>query len=103
MPGIEYTQDNWPSADEFVGRLREVEAQYDPVNKLLMLERELAILEQTHGISSEEFLQRYQAGKMGDAPEFIRWVGQYKLYLNLRSMISASLQLVITEGHTALA
>ena len=100
MPGIEYTQDNWPSADEFVRRLRETEEQYDPVDKLLTLERKLAALEQTHGMSSEEFLQRYHAGQMEDTLEFVRWAGQYKLYLNLRDMISTSLQLVITEGHT---
>ena len=86
MPGIEYTQDNWPSADEFVRRLREAEEQYDPVDKLLTLERKLAALEQTHGMSSEEFLQRYQAGEMGDALEFVRWAGEYKLYLRWKPL-----------------
>ena len=101
MSQIEYTQDNWPSSDEFVRHLRESSEQYDPVDKLLSLERKLAVLEQTHGIRSDEFYQRYQSGQMGDDLEFVRWAGQYRLYLNLRDMISDGLRLVVTQGYAA--
>jgi hypothetical protein len=39
-------------------------------------------------ISSAEFLHQYQSGQMGDAVEFVGWVGRYKLYLNLKQAIS---------------
>ena len=95
---IEYTSGFLPSAEQFALQLREISAQYDPADKLLSLERDIALFEQTHGLASSEFFHRYQAGTMGDSIEYVRWVGRYKLYQNLKSLISASLQMVVTEN-----
>ena len=100
MSGLEYTQNELPPAEEFVRQLRRAEVQYDPVDKLLALERELALLEQKHNISSADLFQQYQAGEIGDAVEFVSWMGRYKQYLDLKRLISRSLQLVLTESHT---
>lgn len=101
MSSIEYTQKDWPSADQFMRQLRESAEQYDPVEKLLSLERKLASLEQTYGLSSDEFYQRYQTGQMGDDLVFVTWAGQYRLYVNLRDMISNGLRMVATERYVA--
>lgn len=100
---IEYTSGSMPSAEQFALQLREISAQYNPVDKLLSLERDMALFEQTHGLTSSEFFRRYQAGTMGDSIEYVRWAGRYKLYQNLKDMISASLQLVIAESYSVAA
>ena len=87
MSNIEFSEGNLPSVEEFVRRLQEAKLQYDPVDKLLALERELAALEQQHHIASDEFFRRYQVGEMGDATEYVRWAGRYRLYQNLKEMI----------------
>lgn len=83
MPTYEFNQNTMPSPEEFAQLLREGDEQYDPVEELLSLERELAHLEEKHNMPSSEFYQKYQRGEMGDAVEFVRWAGRYRLYLNL--------------------
>ncbi len=99
MSGLEYVHSELPPVDEFVRQLRQVEDQYDPVDKLLAFERELALLERKHNISSSDLYERYQAGEMRDAIEFVSWVGRYKQYLELKRMISSSLQLILTGSY----
>jgi len=100
---IEYTGEFLPTPETFAQQLREVSAQYDPVEKLLSLERDMAVFEQTHGITSSEFFRRYQAGMMGDAIEYMRWAGRYKLYQSLKGLISSSLQMVVAENFSVAA
>lgn len=100
---IEYTGEFLPTPETFSQQLREISAQYDPVDKLLSLERDMAQFEQTHGLTSSEFFHRYQAGTMGDAIEYVRWAGRYRLYKNLKEMISHSLQMVVAENFSVAA
>jgi len=100
---FEYAGGVLPTPETFIQQLREVSAQYDPIDKLLSLERDMALLEQAHGLSSPEFFRRYQAGEMGDSIEYVRWAGRYKLYQNLKSLITASLQMVVAEKYTIVA
>ena len=100
---IEYSGGSLPSPELFAQQLREVSAQYNPVDKLLSLERDMALFEQTHGLSSNEFFRRYQAGTMGDSIEYVRWAGRYKLYQNLKSLISTSLEIVVAENYSVAA
>lgn len=97
MPILEFEQETMPSPETFIRLLQQMDEKYDPVEELLTLERQLAGLEARHNISSTDFFERYQAGEMGDDAEFISWSGRYKLYLNLKQAISASLQLVVAE------
>jgi hypothetical protein len=71
--------------------------QCDPLEELLRLERMLSQLEWQHGLDSAEFYHRFQSGEMGDDLTYVRWAGQYQLYLNLKQTISASLRLVVTQ------
>lgn len=99
MATLNFSGNQLPALAEFLQQLREADEQYDPVEKLLTLERQLAVLEQKHGITSPEFFQRYQAGAMGDSVEFVSWAGRYRLYRELKAAISASLKLVVSESH----
>lgn len=97
MPIIEFTQNNQPSVAELRQLLQDAEENYDPIEELLHLERQLAQLEQTHNLTSVEFYRRYQAGEMGDDVAFIAWAGRYRLYLQLKQTISNSLKLVLAN------
>ena len=88
MPAIEFNQDNKPSVAELRQLLQDAAGNYDPLEELLQLERQLAQLEQTHGLGSVEFYRRYQAGEMGDDVAIVAWAGRYRLYLRLRRTIS---------------
>jgi hypothetical protein len=71
--------------------------QYDPVDELLWLQRELGGLEQKYGISSEECFQRFHNGQMGDDPEIFNWVSLYKGFQHLKSAITEALERVAAE------
>jgi hypothetical protein len=86
-----------PDPEEFKQLLQTASEQYDPVEELLNLERQLLELEQKHNLASSEFYRRYQAGEMGDDITFVTWAGRYKLFLSLKKAISESLKLVLTE------
>jgi hypothetical protein len=101
MPMFEYNQETMPSSQEFIKTLREASEQYDPVEELLRLERELVHLEQEHNMSSPEFYRLYQTGQLGDDVAIIEWAGRYKLYLRLKQAISNSLNLVVTSQAAA--
>jgi hypothetical protein len=103
MAKVEFTSGKLPPLVEFMQQIASEDAQYDPVEKLLSLERDLFVLEQKYKLSSAEFYQQYQAGVAGDSVEFVGWAGRYRLYRNLRQAISASLQLVISEQQPVLA
>jgi hypothetical protein len=102
MPMLEYNKETMPSPEEFIKVIRESSEQYDPVEELLRLERELVRLEQEHNMSSPEFYRQYQNGQLGDDVTIIEWAGRYRLYLRLKQAISESLNLVITSQTAAL-
>jgi hypothetical protein len=88
---VEELRQWWQTQDE----------QYDPVEELLRLERELSRFERAHNLSSAEFFRRYESGEMGDELSFVRWAGRYRLYQSLKRSISESLQLVISQSSIA--
>ncbi|MCB0049919.1 MAG: hypothetical protein KDE24_10290, partial [Caldilinea sp.] len=77
--------------------MRESSEQYDPVDKLLALQRELIELEAKYGISSAEAFQQYQNGEAGDDRERMWWAGRYRQYIQLKAMLSESLQLIVSS------
>jgi len=84
------------SAAEIVTAMREQNATYDPLDKLLQLQRDLFLLEEKHNLPSDEFYRRYQAGQMGDDIEIIGWAGRYRLFLELRAMITDGLNQIVS-------
>ena len=71
--------------------MREQAADYDPIDKLLQLQRDLLALEQRYDLPSPEFYRRYQAGEMGDDVEIVGWAGRYRAFVELRDSIADSL------------
>ncbi len=63
--------------------VRQAMENLDPQKELEELREELRQFEQQFGMSSEEFIAKYEQGKMGDSAEVIRWAGEYRMYLRL--------------------
>ena len=70
--------------------VRERNAEYDPLDRLLQLQRELVTLETQHGLASTAMFRRFQAGELGDDAEIVAWVGRYRMFLELREIVPAS-------------
>ncbi len=103
MTVLEFSELNLPSAEEFRRLWQQADEDYDPLEDLLRLERELALLEAEHELDSAEFFSRYQAGEVGDEIAYVTWAGRYRLYMNLRHAISESLRLVVTVADVPLS
>jgi hypothetical protein len=95
MPALEFSQTNKPSLETLRKWLQQQSEQYDPLEELLRLQQELNQFEQQYNLASDEFIQRYEAGEMGDEIAFVRWAGRYRLYTNLKQAISTSLKLIV--------
>ncbi len=100
MPKFTYIDGNLPDSETLRRQLREASEQYDPVDELLAIERELIDLEQRHGVLSAEFYTRFLAGEGGDLPDDVAWVGLYEGFLSLKTTISESLKIVVAEPMT---
>lgn len=85
MTQVEYQGESLPTPEEFRRQLSEAREQYDPVETLLAMQRELIELEAKYGMPSAEAYRRYQAGEAGDDIELVWWVGRYRQYLQLGS------------------
>ena len=94
---LQYDSQSLPTPEEFHKALREASEQYDPVEELLQLQRELYALEQRYHLSSAECYRRFAAGEMGDDPEIFAWVGRYRGFTHLKAAISEGLRIVATE------
>jgi len=103
MPSFEFNSETMPTPEEFTRMLREASEQYDPVEELLRLERELVTLERKYDMSSAEFYSQYQSGELGDAMDFIEWAGLYRLHSRLKKLISSSLDVVVTTGSAVIS
>ncbi|MFH1562737.1 MAG: hypothetical protein ABIF11_04870 [Nitrospirota bacterium] len=47
-------------------------------------ERLLSDFENRYEMNSNEFFEKYQLGKLGDASEMIDWAGEYKILMKLK-------------------
>jgi len=96
MARVKFTKENMPKTrEEFQRALKEAMSQSNPVDDLLELAVELHDYELEYGMTSAAFFAKYQRGEMGDAMPFIKWAGNYQLYVNLKNNIQASLDRVI--------
>ena len=102
MPQIVFANEPRLDREQMIEMLRSGDEQYDPVEELLDLQRELIAFEQEHGISSVELHRRYHAGEMGDAVEVVHWAGLYRQYVQLKSVISDSLNVVVSTSSVLL-
>jgi len=55
--------------------------------KLVSFRDKLAVFEQTNGMSTAEFQTRFDAGELGDAPEWFDWDGYAELAASLEKKL----------------
>ena len=59
-------------------------AHASPLDALLALKADLLAHEHRHGMSSDVFIARYQAGELGDKRDLVAWAGDYQLYQSIK-------------------
>jgi hypothetical protein len=101
MPELSYESQSLPTPEEFRRALREAGEQYNPVEELLRLQRELTGLEQKYGVSSADCYSLFYEGKMGDDPEIFGWVSRYRGFQHLKSAILEALENIAVEPQAA--
>jgi len=89
MTELSFTQENMPEPEEFQQMLTEAMAETSPVDSLLELVIELSKYERQYGMTSAEFIQRYQRGELGDDPDTLPG-GQRQPDLPLRQRAAPS-------------
>jgi hypothetical protein len=52
------------------------------------LKQHLPAFEESYGMTSAEFLGKYQAGKMGDSREMMRWAWLYSVAAKLGALVA---------------
>ena len=95
MPTTRLTTENWPgSVTEFRRILQEAWYSGSPIDDFVQLVRDLALLEQKHGLSSAEFYRRYQQGEMGDEVEIMRWATKFEIYQEMKEDLDNTFSLL---------
>jgi hypothetical protein len=56
--------------------------------KLALLEQDLTEFEGRYELSSDAFFNRFQAGEMGDAMDFVEWASLFQMTQRLRERIA---------------
>ncbi|MFQ6015302.1 MAG: hypothetical protein ACE5NP_07655 [Anaerolineae bacterium] len=91
MAKITITEENKPTPEEFRRMLEEAMAKSNPVDELIELSHELYELEQRYGMSSAEFYDKYQKGKLGDDEDVMHWAILYDSFLRRKQLLEAAL------------
>lgn len=72
--------------------MRKQRTEYSsPIDALVAVSKRLSTHENRCVMSSEEFFDRYNRGKLDDDAEFIDWANDYRHYLALRAALEAQL------------
>lgn len=93
MAKITITPDNLLSLDEFKVLLEQTEARSSTMDYIFRLLRELVAFEEKFNMATDVFYARFVRGEMADDLPFVKWAGQYELYLEAKQEIDAQLQL----------
>jgi len=58
---------------------------YDsPIDTIVALAKRLSLYEESYGLSSEDFYDRFSKGLMEDSLDFVEWSNDYQNFLVLR-------------------
>ena len=52
--------------------------------QLELLQKDLVEFEEKYGFTSEEFIERFQKGELGDDADFMEWNALYKMHRKLK-------------------
>jgi hypothetical protein len=62
------------------------------VDALVALSKRLSLYENRHRMTSEEFFNGYEKGRMEDSLNFVEWANDYQHYLAIRVEIEKQLR-----------
>ncbi len=90
MPELTYTQQNIPASGKILReQLNNALTDSAVLDDFVEIIRELTRLEIKHGMASQLFWQKFQAGEMGDDIEWVRWANKYEIYHEMYANISS--------------
>ncbi|MCB9430846.1 MAG: hypothetical protein H6668_02585 [Ardenticatenaceae bacterium] len=90
MPILEFTHETMPkSGAELKAILQQLQLSSSPIEDLIKLVRDLKQLEIKHQMDSADFYTQFQAGKLGDSIEFMRWANKYEFYQAVKTDIES--------------
>jgi len=61
------------------------------VDALVAVAKRLSLYENRHHMTSEEFFNSYEKGRMEDSMDFVEWANDYRHYLTIRLEIEKQL------------
>ena len=62
------------------------------VDALVAVTKRLAIYEDRHGMTSEDFFDRYTKGALQDTQDFVEWANDYKHFMALKLELERTTQ-----------
>jgi hypothetical protein len=72
--------------------MRKQRTEYSsPVDALVAVSKRLGTFENRRSMTSEDFIDRYRRGQLGDDAELVDWANDYAHYLAIRSALEARL------------
>lgn len=74
-----------------VGMRKETIKYSSPVDALVAVAKRLSVYENRHGITSEDFYDKYQKGEMDDSMDLVEWANDYRHFVAIRSEIEKHL------------
>lgn len=94
MTKIRFTSESIPQTDEELRQvLRQALEQATPLDDFVQVIRELAQYELQHGMDSDSFFARFEAGELGDEVELVRWANKYEIYQETRAYLEQMVEI----------
>ena len=95
MPKLHFSKENMPqSSEEFRQILREAWEKFNPIDDFVEVIRELTLLEQRYGMTSQDFYAKFQSGELEDESDFFHWATQYEIYLEIKETLEKTFELL---------
>jgi hypothetical protein len=82
------------SGEKLKETLQQTLEQTQPLDDFVRLVRGLAQYEIRHGMSSETFFARFEAGQLGDEVDLLRWANQYQIYRETKAELDHMVDLI---------
>lgn len=95
MAKIRFTSESIPqTGEELRGVLRQALEQATPLDDFVQVIRDLTQYELHHGMDSDSFFARFEAGELGDEVELVRWANKYEIYQETKADLEQVVELV---------
>ena len=95
MPKIMFTPETMPqSGEDLKQSLRKALEGTPPLGDFIQVIRDLTQLEIRHGMNSQQFFVRFEAGELGDDIDFIRWAIKYEIYQETKAELEQMVDLI---------